>query len=214
MLAELRRDIDRCGSSPGERWREVFFNTGFWAVASYRIRRRMFTTKAPRPVRMLLSLIGMVLKTVTEVVTHVEIPPSVSIGAGFYIPHTGTVVLNSRAGMGENCTISTNVVIGHARGGGKSGCPRIGDRVYIGPGAVLLGPITVGDDALIAPGAIVTRDVEPRAVMAGNPARAVSWKGSFDLIEYTGMEDDAARAASLELSRLKLSREDERNRRD
>jgi serine O-acetyltransferase len=194
VLAELRKDIGRCG------WREVFFNTGFWGVASYRVRRKLFLMRGPKPVRMILSLAGMVLKVVTEVVTHVEIPPSVEIGPGFYIAHTGTVVFNSSARMGSNCTIATNVVIGHARGGGRSGCPRIGDRVYIGPGAVLIGPIEVGDDALIAPGAVVTRSVGAREVVAGNPARAISQRGSFELIEYTGMESDAARAASLAAS--------------
>jgi serine O-acetyltransferase len=196
-LDALRRDIDRCGNSRGERLREVFFNTGFWAVASYRLRRKMFLVRGPKPLRMILSLTGMILKTLTEVITHVEIPPSVSIGPGFYIAHTGTVVFNSSASLGANCTIATNVVIGHARGGGRGGCPQIGDRVYIGPNAVLIGPITVGEDALIAPGAIVIRSVEPRAVVAGNPAKQISSKGSFELIEYTGMHSDPARLASL-----------------
>jgi serine O-acetyltransferase len=169
----------------------------------------MFLARGPKPLRMILSLAGMILKTATEVVTHVEIPASVAIGPGFYIAHTGTVVLNSSTSMGANCTISTNVAIGHARGGGRAGCPRIGDRVYIGPGAILIGPITVGEDALIAPGAIVTRSVEPRAVVAGNPGRPISWRGSFDLIEYPGMDSDPARQASLN-----LCRQDIRNRKD
>ena len=117
MFDNLRRDIGRCGSTPGERWREVFFNTGFWAVASYRFRRQLFLFRGPKPLRMLLSLLGMILKTATEVVTNVDIPASVAIGPGFYIAHTGTVVFNSSMVVGANCTVSTNVIAGHARGG-------------------------------------------------------------------------------------------------
>jgi serine O-acetyltransferase len=197
MFDHLKRDITRCGASFGEQWREVFFNTGFWAVASYRLRRAIFISNAPRPVRMILSLLSMALKTWTEVITNIEIPPTAEIGAGLYIPHTGTIVLNSRTLIGENCTISTNVVIGHAKGGGSSGTPRIGNRVYIGPGAILIGPINVGDDALIAPGAVVNRSVEPGTVVAGNPARPISRTGSFELIEYPGMEADPDRRAAL-----------------
>ena len=69
--------------------------------------------------------------------------------------------------------------------------------MYLGPGSILIGPITIGDDALIGPGAVVTRSVEPRAVMVGNPAKAASWRGSFEIIEYPGMESDEARRAAL-----------------
>jgi serine O-acetyltransferase len=197
MFENLRRDIGRCGSGFGERWREILFNTGFWGVASYRVRRRIFLLKVPKPLRMALSLFSMALKTWTEVITNIEIPANAEIGAGLYIPHTGTIVLNSGTVLGENCTISTNVVIGHARGGGSSGTPRVGNRVYIGPGAILIGPISVGDDALIAPGAVVTRSVEPATVVAGNPARPISRKGSFELIEYPGMDVDPDRRGAM-----------------
>ena len=74
----------------------------------------------------------------------------------------------------------------------------IGNRVFIGAGAMIVGKITIGDDAHIFPGSVVTRSVPPRAVVMGYPARVVSHDGSFDLIIYDGMEHDPARRAALE----------------
>ena len=131
--------------------------------------------------------------------TGIQLPSSVSIGPGLYIPHSGYIVVNSSASIGSHCTIAQGVTIGHAGGGRDKSmkAPTVGDRVYIGPGACLIGDISIGDDALIGPGAIVTKDVPPRSVVVGNPARVISTRGSFDLIDYPGMEDDVMRQCSL-----------------
>ena len=50
---------------------------------------------------------------------------------------------------------------------------RLGDDVWVGSGAILLPGVTVGDGAIVAAGAVVTRDVEPRTVVGGNPARFI-----------------------------------------
>ena len=84
---------------------------------------------------------------------------------------------------------------GRAREG--AGGPVIGNRVYVGPQAIVVGKITIGDDVLICPGAVVLRSVPSRAVVMGNPARVVSHEGSFDHIKYDGMETDPERIASL-----------------
>lgn len=78
--------------------------------------------------------------------------------------------------------------------------PTVGDRVYIGPNAIVVGKITVGDDAMICAGSVVTKSVPPRAVVLGNPARVVSYSGSFDYIAYDGMENDPERIRSMQLS--------------
>jgi serine O-acetyltransferase len=107
--------------------------------------------------------------------------------------------VSSGAVIGRFCTLTQGVTIGHRGGGGgqRRGVPRIGDRVYLGPGSAVIGPITVGDDALIGVGAVVTRSVPARGVVVGNPARLISTAGSFDLIEYPGMDHDPSRQASL-----------------
>jgi serine acetyltransferase len=75
-------------------------------------------------------------------------------------------------------------------------CPSIGDRVFIGAGAIIIGAVDVGDDAVIGAGAVVTKSVPPRGVVVGNPARVIAMTGSFDLIHYRGMETDTKRAES------------------
>jgi len=100
------------------------------------------------------------------------------IGPGLYLGHHGGVVVNRRCVIGANCNLSHQVTIGIANRGERMGCPVVGDRVYIGPGAKIFGGITIGDDAAIGANAVVTRDVPANAVAAGIPARVISMAGS------------------------------------
>jgi serine O-acetyltransferase len=198
MFENVTRDLGRCGLTRREQLREVLFNRGTWAVLGYRFRRWLYTRRLPHPLGWVLNWFAAFVEVATEVLTGIELPPSVEVGAGLYIAHGGTLVVASKAVLGANCTLTHGVTIGHRGGGRQKGdCPVIGDRVYIGPGAAVVGPITVSEDALIGVGAVVVRSVPPRAVVAGNPARVLSLKGSFDLVEYAGMESDPARNASL-----------------
>jgi serine acetyltransferase len=70
--------------------------------------------------------------------------------------------------------------------------------VHIGVNAVILGKITVGDDAVIGPGAVVMSSVPPCGVAMGNPARIVGHTGSFEFVSYDDKENDPARKAALE----------------
>jgi serine O-acetyltransferase len=70
--------------------------------------------------------------------------------------------------------------------------------VFIGAHSVIVGRITIGDDAVICAGSVVNRSVPARAVVMGNPARVVSYDGSFDYVLYDDMDVDPARRASLE----------------
>src|SRR5258708_7317924 len=82
---------------------------------------------------------------------------------------------------------------GVAGSGDNRGAPGIGNRVFIGAHSIIVGRITVGDDAVICAGSVVTRSVPARAMVMGNPARVVSYDGSFDYIFYDGMDADPAR---------------------
>lgn len=99
-----------------------------------------------------------------------QIPPSTRIGKGFYIGHRGPVVINGRADLGDNCTIANVLTIGQTNRGSKAGCPKIGNKVFIGTGAVLVGKIVIGDNVLIAPNAYVNFDVPSNSIVSGNPA--------------------------------------------
>ena len=102
-----------------------------------------------------------------------QIPRKTRIGPGFFIGHFGTIVISRNAVIGKNCNIAHNVTIGSARGK-RSGAPTLGDAVWIGAGAVIVGRITIGSDVLIAPNAFVNFDVPSNSVVIGNPARIIS----------------------------------------
>ena len=103
-----------------------------------------------------------------------SVPYTASIGRNCYFNNWGMgIVVHRRAVIGDNCRISHHVTIG-----GRSGhydVPVIGNNVQIGVGATILGPIKVGDHALIGAHAVVIHDVPPYAVVAGVPGRVVKY---------------------------------------
>lgn len=115
----------------------------------------------------------------------ISIPYNTKIGAGFYIGHYGGIVLNPKCRIGANCNLNHGVTIGETFGGKHPGVPTIGESVYIGPYALIIGGITIGDHVAVGAGSVVTRSFEENAVIAGNPAKKISEKGSFDYIINT-----------------------------
>ena len=108
----------------------------------------------------------------------IQIPIHTKIGKGFLLNHYGGIVINQNEIMGENCNISQGVTLGSISRGKLKGYPTIGDRVWIGPGAVVVGNIKVGNDVLIAPLSYVNFDVPDNAVVSGNPAVIVNFNTS------------------------------------
>lgn len=99
------------------------------------------------------------------------IPENV-FGPGLAIVHYGTIVVNGNARIGKNCRIHACTNIG-ASGGSKK-APRIGDNVYIGPGAKIYGDISIGNNIAIGANATVFKNFEESGVMiAGNPAKVI-----------------------------------------
>ena len=99
-----------------------------------------------------------------------QIYPETQIGEGFYLGHYGALVINPKAKIGRNCNIAQGVTIAQANRGKNEGVPVIGDEVWIGPNAVLVGKISIGNNVLIAPNAYVNFDVPANSVVIGNPA--------------------------------------------
>jgi serine O-acetyltransferase len=98
-----------------------------------------------------------------------DIVPSIPIGGGFYLPHTVGTVVMARS-IGRNVTLVSNVTIGMRN---TLSFPVIGNNVYIGAGARVLGNITIGDGAVIGANAVVLTDVPPGATAVGVPAKII-----------------------------------------
>ncbi|WP_394356606.1 serine O-acetyltransferase [Sedimentitalea todarodis] len=75
--------------------------------------------------------------------------------------------------IGSDATIRQNTTFGIARKDALHDRPIIGDRVEIGAGAVIVGPVCIGNGAIIGANAVVTRDVAPGMVVGGIPARVI-----------------------------------------
>ncbi len=105
----------------------------------------------------------------------IELPWKTRIGPGFRVDHGQALVINDGTVFGANCTVRNSTTIGNKqlKDGTYSRAPRFGDRVNIGANAVIIGPISIGDDAVIGAGAVVVKDVPAKCVAVGNPARIV-----------------------------------------
>ena len=102
-----------------------------------------------------------------------DIPAKVEIGKGLRIEHIGGIVINSEAKLGENITLLNGVLIGAQNRGNKKGFPTIGNYVWIGTNAIIVGNIHIGNNVLIAPGAYVNFDVPDNSIVLGNPGRII-----------------------------------------
>lgn len=107
-------------------------------------------------------------KFLVEVLFGITIDVNSNIGPGFYIGHFGGIIV--RGDFGSQCSIGQGVTVG-SKGAGKSdGWPVIGDNVYIGAGAKIIGSIKVGNDCVIGANAVVIRDVPGNSLAVGVPA--------------------------------------------
>lgn len=89
------------------------------------------------------------------------------------MPHgLNGIVISDQAQIGKGCTIFQQVTIG-VKSLKSKGAPKIGDGVFIGAGAKVIGNITIGNDAVIGANAVVLCDVPAGATAVGNPARIV-----------------------------------------
>lgn len=133
---------------------------------------------------MALLLVYAPLQFLVRVLLQVDISPRCVIGPGLHLGHPYTIIIGPTT-IGANCSLTHNVTIGMGLSAERRGIPTLGDDVWIGPNAVLTGPIHIGDGATVAAGSVVSRDVPPGALVMGNPARIVL--ASYDnsaLLDY------------------------------
>ncbi|MBO1765373.1 serine O-acetyltransferase [Allobranchiibius huperziae] len=103
--------------------------------------------------------------------TGVEIHPGATIGKRLFIDHGMGVVIGETAEVGDDVLLYHGVTLGGRSLNRVKRHPTVGDRVTIGAGARVLGPIRVGPEAQIGANAVVVKDVPPRAVATGIPAK-------------------------------------------
>jgi serine O-acetyltransferase len=148
---------------------------GFWTMLVYRYGRWRYTIR-PRWLRLPFSLLYKILKPICEILTGIELPCETVVGRRFRIDHFGGIIISGDAVFGDDCVIRNGVTVG-LRHTGIRGAPIIGNRVDIGAGAKILGPIHVGDDVAIGANAVVLKDVPANSIAVGVPARILPRTG-------------------------------------
>lgn len=112
----------------------------------------------------------------------ISVSHKVKIGSGLYFGHFGGIIIHPRSIIGKNCNIQQGVTLGEVNRGENKGTPIIGDNVYIGPGAKIIGAVKVGNNVAIGSNCVVTKDVEDNGVVVGVPGKVISYKGSTGYI--------------------------------
>jgi len=108
-----------------------------------------------------------------SIVTQSDIEPRATLGRRLMLPHPNGVVIHEDAVIGDDCMIMQQVTIGMI---GDGEVPRIGNRVYVGAGAKIIGKLTVGDGARIGANAVVVKDVPANCTAVGVPAQVMQQK--------------------------------------
>jgi serine O-acetyltransferase len=156
MFSRLRGDFNRHERKLG--------NMAVWVLAVYRYGR--WAKQLPQPLRFAADRVYHALNLGIQITTGSFIPREVEIGEAPHLVHHFDIRIHPKViGIMHEVTIATTM---H-----RLGAPTIGNDVFIGAGAKIIGPVKVGDGAIIAPNSLVIADVPPGATAMGVPAKAV-----------------------------------------
>lgn len=168
----LYHDLKRWNVKSFKEFAYFIFELGVWSTILYRIRRAFFLIKLPI-LKIILSVIAFILFKISEFCLGVVIRAETEIGPGLYIGHIGVIRIHPKTKIGKNLSIGQCVTIGEKGPGHGAEAPIIGDNVYIGVGAKVLGGIKIGNNVKIGANAVVISDIPDNATAVGIPAKVV-----------------------------------------
>ena len=120
-----------------------------------------------------------------------DIPSKTQIGTGFIIRHVGGIAINADSVLGKNIEILQGVTIGYERRGKRKGTPVLGNNIWIGANATIVGQITIGNNVLIAPNSYINFDVPDNSIVIGCPGIIHHSDNAVDeYIKYTDYDED------------------------
>ena len=189
LLATLREDLRNARvhdpAARGDVENAVVYS-GLHAIWSHRLANRLWARPALRgPAR--------ILSQFTRFLTGIEIHPGATIGRRFFIDHGMGVVIGETAEIGDDVMLYHGVTLGGRSLEHGKRHPTLGDRVTVGAGAKVLGPVHIGNDSAVGANAVVTHDVPPDSIATGIPAviRARSDRQRDPLVDPTCYIDPA-----------------------
>ena len=172
FLADCQRRNRDIWPTPLQALQLTFADHGLQALLGYRLGRYLLELKNQNrggSLRLLGWPIYFLIRGYARAALDIRLELSATIGPGLYIGHFGNVLVE-RCQLGEHCSIAQST---HLCADESGNGPVVGDRVWIGAHAQIVGPHQIGDGATVSAGAILKRDIPARALCMGNPARVV-----------------------------------------
>lgn len=177
-IALLKKDFTRYSNSKPSTLKVfslALSKPGFRAMFLYRLGRSLKDKK--------FSFLAGLCQRIMHHACHCYISVTADIGHGFLIAHVGGIVIGGKTVIGNNCDIRQNVTFGgNFSKKDKQGRsqPTLSDGVSIGAGACILGPVKIGENAIIGANSVVTRDVPANMIASGIPAKVLKERWDFD----------------------------------
>ena len=166
LLSTLREDLRNARlHDPASRGaiENALVYSGLHAIWSHRLAHRLWARPRMRgPARILSQL--------TRFLTGIEIHPGATIGRRFFIDHGMGVVIGETTEIGDDVMLYHGVTLGGRSMQRGKRHPTLGDRVTVGAGAKVLGPVHIGNDSAVGANAVVTHDVPDGSIATGVPA--------------------------------------------
>ena len=138
---------------------------GVHAIIFHRIAHKIWKIK--------LFWIARLISHISRLLTGIEIHPGAVIGSRFFIDHGMGVVIGETSVIGDDCTLYHGVTLGGTSWKQGKRHPTLENKVVVGAGAKILGPIKIGSGAKIGSNAVVVKDIPKNVVAVGIPARIV-----------------------------------------
>jgi serine O-acetyltransferase len=156
---------------------------GIWACFLYRFGRALKTGRLPPVASHVAWFVYRFLEIAVRIATGIHLDVEARIAPGLYVGHHGAIFVGPGVRIGPNSSVGQMAYVAAAAIG--CGAPTLGERCFVGAGSKVIGPLVLGDEVAVGAGAVVLEDVPRSAVVVGNPARILSYKGTSDLI-YLG----------------------------
>jgi len=145
-----------------------FFSMSAWPVLVYRF--GVWSLSLSRVPRFVTSKLYGIFLFSLDLFCATSIPRETTIGEDLLLPHVGSIKIHPDCVIGDRCCLFHEVTLGLSID--KEGAPTLGNDVFVGPGAKILGPVRIGDGARIAANSLVITDIPAGANAIGVPARA------------------------------------------